>query len=142
MALMEQTAPLSSGAAAWATSTGYDPLDAVSNDGSSYICTGTHTSGATTEPGVGADWATVWDLMAAKGETGPQGEQGLQGVQGETRAQGIQGETGPQGIQGETGLTGAAGADGVDGADGAQGIQGPAGAAGPDLYLYSLYGAF
>lgn len=55
---------------AWLTATAYVANDAVENDGSSYICTSGHTSGASTEPGVGASWATVWDLIAAKGADG------------------------------------------------------------------------
>lgn len=55
---------------AWLTATAYAVNDAVENDGSSYICTSGHTSGAGTEPGVGASWATVWDLVAAKGADG------------------------------------------------------------------------
>lgn len=55
---------------AWQTSTAYVLNDGVSNDGSSYICTQAHTSGASTEPGTGASWATYWDLLAAKGADG------------------------------------------------------------------------
>ena len=55
---------------AWATATGYASNDGVENGGASYICTSAHTSGATTEPGVGASWATVWDLLAAAGGGG------------------------------------------------------------------------
>lgn len=55
---------------AWLTATGFVTADGVSNGGSSYICTSDHTSGSTTEPGVGASWATVWDLIAAKGASG------------------------------------------------------------------------
>ncbi len=55
---------------AWLTATAYVELDTVENDGSSYICTAGHTSGASTEPGTGASWATVWDLVAAKGADG------------------------------------------------------------------------
>lgn len=55
---------------AWLTATGFVTADGVSNGGSSYICTSGHTSGSTTEPGVGASWATVWDLIAAKGASG------------------------------------------------------------------------
>lgn len=54
----------------WVTSTAYEKLDTVERGGSSYICTSAHTSGSTTEPGVGADWQTVWDLVAAKGQDG------------------------------------------------------------------------
>ena len=55
---------------AWLTATAYALADGVSNGGSSYICTSAHTSGAGTEPGVGASWATVWDVIAAKGASG------------------------------------------------------------------------
>jgi microcystin-dependent protein len=55
---------------AWLTATAYVVLDTVENDGSSYICTAGHTSGASTEPGTGASFATVWDLVAAKGADG------------------------------------------------------------------------
>lgn len=48
---------------AWATSTPYSVNDTVQNDGSGYVCTSAHTSGATTEPGVGASWTDKWDLF-------------------------------------------------------------------------------
>ena len=54
----------------WLTATSYALADGVKNGGSSYICTLAHTSGASTEPGVGADWATVWDVIAEKGASG------------------------------------------------------------------------
>jgi hypothetical protein len=47
----------------WATSTAYDLYDTVQNDGSGYVCTSAHTSGATTEPGVGTSWPDKWDLF-------------------------------------------------------------------------------
>jgi len=56
---------------AWLTATAYAVQDGVQNNGSSYICTGVHTSGASTEPGTGIDWTTVWDLAAASGDVGP-----------------------------------------------------------------------
>jgi biotin carboxyl carrier protein len=49
---------------AWATSTAYSVDDVVENEGSSYICILGHTSGASTEPGVGASWETNWELLA------------------------------------------------------------------------------
>jgi len=55
---------------AWVTSTAFVVNQAVENDGASYVCTADHTSGASTEPGVGGSWQTVWDLMAAKGADG------------------------------------------------------------------------
>ena len=49
---------------AWSVSSvAYDLNDTVQNDGSGYVCTSAHTSGATTEPGVGASWADKWDLF-------------------------------------------------------------------------------
>ena len=51
----------------WATSTAYALRDGVYDDGSSYRCILAHTSGASTEPGVGADWQTYWAVVALKG---------------------------------------------------------------------------
>lgn len=51
----------------WVISTSYSLLDAVQNDGSSYICILAHTSAAGNEPGVGASWQTYWELLAAAG---------------------------------------------------------------------------
>lgn len=51
---------LHTSADAWATSTDYVVDDMVSSGGDLYRCISDHTSGATTEPGVGADWATKW----------------------------------------------------------------------------------
>lgn len=110
---------------AWLTATGYILRDAVTHNGSSYICTAPHTSGASTEPGVGASWQTVWDLFAAKGNQGVQGAQGSQGNDGSAGAQGPQGVAGANGAQGPQGVQGA----GVQGAQGAQGAQGPQGPA-------------
>lgn len=55
---------------AWQTATAYAANDGVSNGGSSYICTQAHTSGASTEPGTGASWASYWDVLASKGADG------------------------------------------------------------------------
>lgn len=54
----------------WALSTDFALRDAVSNNGSSYICIQAHTSSATDEPGVGANTATYWEVLAAKGVDG------------------------------------------------------------------------
>lgn len=48
----------------WATATGYLVNDAVMSGGQAYACTVAHTSGASTQPGVGASWATVWVYCA------------------------------------------------------------------------------
>ena len=85
----------------WTTATVYDVNKGVSNDGSSYICTATHESSATDEPGVGVDWQDYWDVLALRGDEGPQG---IQGVKGDTGDEGPQGDTGPQGEQGEQGI--------------------------------------
>lgn len=63
----------------WGSGTAYTVNQSVSNDGSSYICTVAHTSGASTEPGVGASWATYWDLTASKGGDGADGASGTIG---------------------------------------------------------------
>lgn len=55
---------------AWVTSTAYEYGNIVSNGGSSYICILDHTSGASTEPGVGGIWQTNWSLFASKGASG------------------------------------------------------------------------
>lgn len=98
-------------------------------------------------------------LKGEKGDTGPQGEQGIQGTtgpQGEKGAQGEIGPQGPQGPQGEQGIqgatgeqgpkgdkgdTGATGPQGPQGEIGPQGIQGPAGADGTSTYFYVRYSA-
>ncbi len=66
-----------------------------------------------------------------KGEIGPQGPQGIKGETGPQGPQGIKGETGPQGPQGIKGETGAQGAQGIQGETGAQGAQGIQGETGP-----------
>lgn len=48
------------GGSAWTTSTNYVTGQIVSHGGVIYIATANHTSGASTEPGVGVDWMTVW----------------------------------------------------------------------------------
>lgn len=50
---------------AWTTSTVYALRDTVQNNGSSYVCILAHTSGASTEPGVGASWTTNWSLQTS-----------------------------------------------------------------------------
>jgi hypothetical protein len=55
---------------AWTTATAYVQHNIVYSSGSSYIATADHTSGASTEPGIGASWATVWDLFARQGNAG------------------------------------------------------------------------
>lgn len=49
-----------SGVVAWVTATVYAVGDLRSDGGVTYYCTAAHTSGATTEPGVGAAWQSNW----------------------------------------------------------------------------------
>lgn len=74
----------------------YDNLDVVTLEGSSYMCVQDDT---TTNP----ETLQGWEVLAAKGDTGPQGPQGVQGVKGE---KGEKGDTGPQGTHGTQGVKG------------------------------------
>jgi len=76
---------------AWATATAYAVNDAVSNGGSSYVCISAHTSGSTTEPGVGASWQAEWDLMASAGADGADGTNGTDGADGTNGTDGADG---------------------------------------------------
>ncbi|MCP4381412.1 MAG: hypothetical protein GY798_08345, partial [Hyphomicrobiales bacterium] len=67
---------------AWLSSTTYAVLDAVENDGSSYVCKLAHTAAAANEPGVGASWSTYWDLSAQAGTDGADGADGTNGTNG------------------------------------------------------------
>lgn len=97
----------------WDSTKKYVPLNKVSRNGSSYICTATNVGidpvlDVPDETGVG----DCWLLIAAKGDKGDQGAQGEQGKQG---IQGVQGVTGEQGIQGPRGIQGPPGPRGIDG---------------------------
>jgi collagen triple helix repeat protein len=111
-------APVFTFQGAWNDSATYNQSDVVAHDGAAWIANTTNTN---EEPGVSPDW----DLLAAKGDTGPTG------------AQGVDGSTGPAGAQGATGATGDTGPQGPDGSIGPQGPtgdtgpQGPAGDTGP-----------
>ena len=132
---------------AWSNSVLYQPTDAVSYNGSSYISLTANNTGL--EPDKNS---SNWMLLAQAGAPGAQGSigpAGLQGPTGQTGAQGPIGLTGPIGPQGPIGPTGATGAQGVTGptgpkgatgaigplgntgATGPQGLTGPAGAQGP-----------
>ena len=56
--------------AGWASGVNYAVNDGLARNGSSYRCKVGHLSAAATEPGVGVNWATVWDVTAAKGAAG------------------------------------------------------------------------
>ncbi len=118
----------------WSLSFSYSVYDAVSHNGSSYICINDNTSASNTEPGIGINWLDVWQLLASKGDAGPQGIQGIQG---------------PQGVAGVNGINGANGADGTNGANGTNVLNGtgaPSGGTGVngDFYIdtsvYDIYG--
>lgn len=135
----------------WIPAQAYEIDDAVSHQGSSYICVQAHTAIQETEPGTGAEWETYWGTLSEKGDQGPEGVPGqdgqsIVGPQGEPGPQGdagadsvVPGPEGPQGPQGEPstipgpqgtpGEQGPAGEDStVPGPQGPQGYQGEAGA--------------
>lgn len=117
----------------WSIISSYTAKDAIKHNGSSYIAIADHSASSLTEPGVGANWQTVWEILAQKGDQGdqgiqgPQGDTGPQGPQGLQGDQGIQGIQGPQGLKGDTGDTGPAGPTGATGPTGPQGPQGDQG---------------
>lgn len=54
----------------WVTATVYGLNDVVSHNTGLYICKTSHTAGSGTEPGVGANWATVWlEMVEPAGNT-------------------------------------------------------------------------
>lgn len=60
------TVSVDDAASAWATSTVYAAGDSyVTNGGYAFRCHTTHTSGASNEPGVGADWQLHWNVLSA-----------------------------------------------------------------------------
>jgi len=93
---------------------------------------------------------TIWQFISEKispylqqGETGPQGEQGIQGVKGDV---GPQGEVGSQGLRGERGIQGEIGPQGIQGLQGLPGPKGDKGDPGTgsgSSYQYNVknYGA-
>jgi hypothetical protein len=46
--------------AAWVTATAYATGTVRSHNGTNYVCTQAHTSGSSTEPGIGASWGDYW----------------------------------------------------------------------------------
>lgn len=117
----------------WVTATPYAVDDIVSNGGSSWICIVAHTSGASTEPGVGGSYTDDWLLVAQKGAcgvSGTTGSVGACGVSGTTGACGVSGVAGTAGACGVSGVAGACGVSGVAGTNGACGVSGVAGACG------------
>lgn len=103
----------------WTSADTYQSDDAVEHAGSAYVAIAT-TNGV-------APPSTDWQLLAAKGDTGAVGPQGLQGPQG---SQGVAGPTGPQGDPGPQGPQGDVGPQGLIGLTGPQGAKGDVGPAG------------
>lgn len=100
---------------AWNSATAYAINDVVYSDGWSFICIVANSNSYPHSYN-----GTRWNLVASKGDTGPQGPQGPTGA------------TGPQGNTGATGSQGPQGPQGWTGSQGPQGPQGPAG--GFDVY--------
>ena len=109
---------------AWSAEASYVARDAVESDGSAYICLAANQNVQPPDP-------AYWDLLAARGDEGPQGATGAQGPQGDPGPQGATGAQGPQGDPGPQGATGAQGPQGDPGPQGATGAQGPQGDPGP-----------
>lgn len=124
----------------WVTATAYAFRDAVSRNGASYIAKSAHTAGAASDPGIGASWATFWDVLAQRGDTGPTGPQGATGPQGPSGVSNVPGPQGPTGATGPQGATGPSGPTGATGATGPAGPTGPAGATGPTGPAVNLSG--
>ena len=98
----------------------YEKLDFVMYNGCSYVAKQSTIGNVPTNE-------DYWQLLAGKGDTGPQGiqgEKGDKGDKGDTGPQGPQGEIGPQGPQGEIGPQGPQGPQGEQGPQGPQGLQG------------------
>lgn len=68
----------------WLVDFSYEVGDFVFSNGSTYICTDSHTSDVDSEAGVGDDWELYWDIFVSQGAQGIQGIQGIQGLPGET----------------------------------------------------------
>lgn len=103
----------------WSAEKEYQPLQKVSYEGSSYICTAANSNlPPARDVGAGVE-GSCWLLIAAKGDQGPRGERGEMGPQGQTGPQGEtgpQGQTGPMGARGQTGPQGPKGEPGNPGA--------------------------
>ncbi len=59
---------------AWVTATAYTAGEVVDESALAnvfYVCIASHTSGASTEPGTGASWATVWLALESSVANGP-----------------------------------------------------------------------
>lgn len=111
---------------AYSSGTTYHINDAVSSNGSSYICIATTTGNAPPN-------ATFWSLLAQEGACGVSGTAGVAGacgVSGVAGSNGACGVSGVAGTNGACGVSGVAGACGVSGVAGACGVSGTTGACG------------
>jgi hypothetical protein len=100
---------------AYSTNSGTNP-DAVTYNGSLYICLDTVSSSVTPDQD-----PTKWQLYVRQGGTGPSGPPGASGLTGVTGLKGDTGFTGPSGatgLKGDTGSTGPAGNISSVGSDG------------------------
>src|SRR6185295_13925017 len=79
---------------AWSAVVTYEPNDAVSSGGSSYICTAESFNNAPPN-------ATYWDVLAAKGDTGANGTNGTNGAPGSVWYEGAGAPTGGTGVNGD-----------------------------------------
>lgn len=113
---------------AWVTATAYIAGQGVTRLGSSYYCKLGHTSGAASEPGVGASWTTYWDYLALKGTDGAAGKTVLTTSGAPAAGTGVNGDYaydptarvmyGPKAGGAWPAGVSLAGIDGVDGLDG------------------------
>ena len=98
----------------WRDISSYEKSDIVEYEGSVYICINSHESNQTNIP----TNSNFWNVLAAKGNTGPKGDigdTGPQGPKGDSGPKGDTGDTGPQGPKGDTGDTGPQGTQGKKG---------------------------
>ena len=98
----------------------YVPGNKVAFEGSSYLNLAACS-------GISPTDKSKWRLIAAKGDTGPQGIQGPKGETGAVGPQGAKGDTGAQGLKGDTGAVGPTGPQGLKGDKGDTGPAGPQG---------------
>lgn len=116
----------------WYSHLNYSRGQAVVYDGSSYVA---NTLNSNVIP---AGNTTEWELVASKGDVGPQGPSGPSGVS----VTGPQGPQGPQGdastVPGPQGPQGAAGPQGPTGPQGIQGLKGDPGSFGGASFEYNF----
>jgi len=114
---------------AWVTGSAYVAADAVTYNGSCYLCI-LAINPSNTDPATDTTHFAVFALQGAQGAQGSAGAQGNVGAQGNTGSQGAAGAQGSTGSQGATGSQGNAGAQGNTGSQGAAGPQGNTGSQG------------